>query len=174
MENQFEINWQSGDIDFFNTSLDGDLYEHDRLFGISAERDSCFSREDLRSACWLISKGDNSLAAKLQWQNDDCQRIPFRTSRFGLRGEAGVYLHVLEQFGVTPLLSHVCQDKYNQWNWLFKTMCPFHRRVHSHNHWYISESKRGGYWIGCFHLSLGKKFHPNYYLVADLPGFGGE
>lgn len=165
-----DITWKP-DFDFCFASQ-ADTYEHSRIKQILARRDYSLSREDLRVSKWLCGKYDTILCDKLKWIVDSASRQPFWTSNLKPIGsQMAVYAYLLEEFGIIARLYLVHSDRYGQINWWFNSFCPFHRRVHHKNHWYLSTSKKGGVYIGCFHKSPGFSKNPNYYLCEELVGF---
>ncbi len=169
-ENTLDVNWKP-DFDF-NFASQADSYEQARLKQLLKRKDFCLTREDLRVAKWLVGKYDTNIIACLKWIMDGPNLQPFWTSTLKPIGsQMCVYHYLLEEFGVIARLYLVHFDRFGQINWWFNSFCPFHRRVHSKQHWYLSSSKNGGVYIGCFHKSPGMIKNPNYFLCDDLPGF---
>lgn len=98
------------------------------------------------------------------WEDSDSASV-LESSKLRHPAEPCLYRILLESCGVLAQLARFHTDKYGQSNWCFRTKCPFHRRIHRSNHWYIASSRRDPrqYYIGCYHGRL------NYPWLRDLP-----
>jgi hypothetical protein len=122
-------------------------------------------REWSLMAYWTVDpRWGASLSAAHGWEDSDSACV-LGSSRWNHPAEPCLYRILLESCGVLAQLARFHIDGFGQRNWMFRTKCPFHRRVHRANHWFVSTSRRDPrqYYIGCFHGRL------NYAWLRDLP-----
>jgi len=88
-----------------------------------------------------IAKSDASFAASMAWMAPDTPITP--RSRYNFACEDYVKRVVVEELGVLAQISGTSKSKYGQLAYTMKGVCPFHRRVHSHQHWVLCEGRPG-------------------------------
>lgn len=107
-----------------------------------------------------------SLRAEFAWL-DVATPIPPR-SRFNFGSEDYVKHVLLEMFGVLANLHSVYLSPRRQVTWVLKGVCPFHRRVHTHNRYCVREDKQGTSLI-CFHKNQGCLMPCRMIITQQLP-----
>lgn len=161
--------------------IPGGLWEQsecNRLLGVIAgDGDSFFNIADLRvlRQLWDVVSARDKLKGRIPWvyaHDPDRQCLQ---PQMGSRNdrEVIIQLALLEDFGVVVCVPpRVFVDKYKQIQFLFKgSMCPFHRRTHRNNNWFLCESNNGRYYIGCFHGDKNKKPLNYVWPIGQLPPF---
>lgn len=62
-----------------------------------------------------------------------------------------IYRLILEDFGVLCSFWKKCIARTGQTVWIMRGMCPFHRRVHSQQHWCLIKQESGVVIMTCLH-----------------------
>jgi hypothetical protein len=90
-------------------------------------------------------------------------------SKFAHLAEKYVKRVILEEFGVLSQVVSIGKDKVGNDQWVMTGVCPFHRRVHRSQHWYINQKKDCTI-IGCFHANAiyGRLVNP-FVIIDKLP-----
>jgi len=88
-----------------------------------------------------IAKSDAAFAAKMAWMAPDAPITP--RSRYNLPGEDYVKRVVCEELGVLAQIGGMSKSKHGQKAYIMKGVCPFHRRVHTHQNWVLVEGRAG-------------------------------
>lgn len=89
-------------------------------------------------------------------------------SKFNFGSEDYIKHVVLELFGVLVNIHSVYKTPKKQICWVLKGVCPFHRRVHTHNRFCIREDLRGTALI-CFHKNQGCLMPCRMLITQELP-----
>ena len=168
------VDWNEPPMDDFNFGSDFYSVESLRLDCITDGKDFFLNLALLKVIRDLVDRGNFQLLIKIGWELDGPDRTPFPTNEkvdIHPGAQMIVYGYLLHRFGIRALVDSIGKDRYKQVNWKFRSVCPFHRRVHTSNNWFISASAIKGYYIGCFHRSPVQKKHYNDYLCEVLPGF---
>lgn len=88
-----------------------------------------------------IAKTDRSFAQRMAFMAPDTPLPP--RSRYNLPGEDYIKRVVVEELGVLSQVVGTSRSKHGQLAWIMTGVCPFHRRVHTHQHWVICEGRKG-------------------------------
>jgi hypothetical protein len=90
-------------------------------------------------------------------------------SKFSHLAEQYVKRVILEEFGVLCQIKSMAKDKMGNDQWIMTGVCPFHRRVHRSQNWYINQKKDASI-IGCFHANAiyGRLVNP-FVILGKLP-----
>jgi len=88
-----------------------------------------------------IAKIVPSFAAAMAYMAPDTPITP--RSRYNFPSEDYVKRTVLEELGVLAQINGTSRSKHGQIAWIMKGVCPFHRRVHTHQNWVLCEGRKG-------------------------------
>jgi hypothetical protein len=87
-------------------------------------------------------------------------------SKFSELAEGYVKRVMLEEFGVLCQLKTIMKDKMGNTQWVMTGVCPFHRRVHRQQNWYICQKKDVSI-VGCFHANAIRGRLVNPFVILD-------
>jgi len=88
-----------------------------------------------------IAKIVPSFAAAMAYMAPDTPIAP--RSRYNFKSEDYVKRTILEELGVLAQINGTSRSKHGQIAWIMKGVCPFHRRVHTHQNWVLCEGRKG-------------------------------
>ena len=88
-----------------------------------------------------IAKSDAAFAAKMAYMAPDTPITP--RSRYNIAGEDYVKRVICEELGVLAQIGGITKSKHGQTAYIMKGVCPFHRRVHTHQNWVLVEGRAG-------------------------------
>jgi len=88
-----------------------------------------------------VAKMDPEFAFHMAFIGDTAPITP--RSRYNMSSEDYIKRTILEELGVLAQINSVSKSKFGQVAWLMKGVCPFHRRVHSHQNWMVCEGRKG-------------------------------
>lgn len=88
-----------------------------------------------------IAKSDASFASSMAYMAPNTPIAP--RSRYNFACEDYVKRTIAEELGVLAQVNGTSRSKFGQIAWLMKGVCPFHRRVHTHQNWMVCEGRKG-------------------------------
>jgi len=88
-----------------------------------------------------IAKSSAPFAAEMAYIAPTAPITP--RSRYNFPSEDYVKRTILEELGVLTQINGTQKSKHGQIAWIMKGVCPFHRRVHTHQNWVLCEGRKG-------------------------------